>query len=941
MSGVTIWIGGPRGGRLQLALRLARRWPERPLRIVEPAAAAAGEGLAGATLALLDLRAGDGDDGQGGPGALAGALLGRIAERLLGAGCAALLVGEDHPGAVAETEAEAACAAALAALEEVAGAAGMDAGALAGGCPAAAANHSWLIAAARLGCATCLPDGRLLRANAELLEMLGAGGLEEVLGRTLEAFLARPASLVWEERDAAGVRLTEAEVDFLRADGSSLWVRLCRRPLPGPAAGGGFEIVATELSSERDVRDALAVSEQRYRRLVDAMAEGVLECGPDGQVRVWNAKAERMLGVPARGFVGRHWLAGGWEILREDGSPFPPQELPLARTLRTGEPHSDVVVGLRPPRATRSAGAEGAPGGPDAAGTRATAGAAGIRATPGTAGTRATPDAAGTKITSGAARTKATSGARPPAARAADGTLRWLSVSSRIIGRGPAGSLGAVASFSDITESRRAEEQLRLLQSAAEQTLDGIVVFEAGAPRRIVYANPAVELITGRCRAELLGSPSGLLIGPGTGRREVRRLRRCMAEGKPFRGELAFRSRGRSTGQLDLRLEPLRGPDDEITHWVGLGRDVTAQQAVLAERERLRLMISRSLLEWQQTFDAISMPVLLLDHEGRVSRLNDAARRLARRRFSECLGLRLGLLAGGEPWATAARLAAELMSGGGAAATLHEQPAQNGRTWQVRVQPQPGGGGVIVTMHDLTDLVQLQESLRQSATMSAMGMLVAGVAHEVRNPLFGLSALLEAHEAQPQPRQAFPVEPFRRGVSRLQHIMQQLLDYGQAAPLALSPQPILRTLQEAAEGCRGLARERQVEVALDAAADLPPVVMDESRILQVFLNLLDNAIRHAPAGSRVLLAAAAEGGWLVCRVEDAGPGVAAADQAKVFEPFFTRRRGGTGLGLAIVQRIVVEHGGAVACSSRAGGGTVMTVRLPRAAVRNPQPVLAF
>jgi PAS domain S-box-containing protein len=984
MSGVTIWIGEPRGGRLQVAQRLASRWPEQPLHIASPAAAAAGEGLEGCTLAILDLRPG---------GGLAGPLLGLIGERLLAAGCAALVVSDEREGAVGEAELEATYAATLAVLGGSAG------------CPAAADTRAWLIAAARLGIATTLPDGRILRTNAELLELLGAAGLEEVLGRPLETFMARPASLAWDERETGGARVLEAEVDFLRGDGSRVWARLCRRPLPGPSATAGFEVVATELSSERDIRGALAVSEQRYRRLVDAMAEGVIECGPDGQVRVWNAKAERMLGVPARGFVGRHWLASGWEIVREDGSPFPLQDLPLARTLLTGEPHSDVVVGLRP-----------------AAGSRAAAGHA-------------------------------------------ENALRWLSVSSRTIGRGPAGSLGAVASFSDITEKkklemhlarlqreetmildsvpafiwykdtenrirrvnryaaealklpaeavvgrstaelypeeaaayhrddleviatgrpklgileplrtaggeqrwvetskvpyfddsgaitgvivlaidvterRRAEDQLRLLQSAAEQTLDGIVVIHAGQPRRIVYANPAVEMITGLAQGELLGASPSLLIGAGTDQREVRRLRRCMAEGKPFRGEVTYRSRGSSSGQLDLRLEPLRGPDNEITHWVGLGRDITAQQAVLAERERLRLMISRSLLEWQQTFDAIAMPVLLLDPEGRVSRLNEAARNLAGRRFSECLGQRLPLLAGGEPWTTAARLAARMLGGSGMAPALREQPAEAGRTWEVRVHPQPGGGGVIVTLHDLTDLVALQESLRRSATMSAMGMLVAGVAHEVRNPLFGLSALIEAFESQPEPRQAFPAEPFKRGLTRLQSIMQQLLDYGQPAPLVQTPQPLLRTLQEAVEACRGLARERQVEVALAAAPGLPPVVMDESRILQVFLNLLDNAVQHSPAGSRVVLAAAAAGGWLECRVEDAGPGVAEADQAKVFEPFFTRRRGGTGLGLAIVQKIVVEHGGAVCCGSRPGGGTVMTVRLPQA-VHSGQPVLA-
>jgi signal transduction histidine kinase len=143
-----------------------------------------------------------------------------------------------------------------------------------------------------------------------------------------------------------------------------------------------------------------------------------------------------------------------------------------------------------------------------------------------------------------------------------------------------------------------------------------------------------------------------------------------------------------------------------------------------------------------------------------------------------------------------------------------------------------------------------------------------------------------------------------------------------------TPQALQKALQEAVDTCSGLTRERRVAIVLEAPADLPLVCIDENRILQVFSNLLDNAVRYSPAGGRVTLSAVAGAGWLECSVEDAGPGVAAEDLELIFEPFFTRRRGGTGLGLAIVQKIVLEHGGAVTCRSRDGGGTRMVVRLP-------------
>jgi signal transduction histidine kinase len=104
-------------------------------------------------------------------------------------------------------------------------------------------------------------------------------------------------------------------------------------------------------------------------------------------------------------------------------------------------------------------------------------------------------------------------------------------------------------------------------------------------------------------------------------------------------------------------------------------------------------------------------------------------------------------------------------------------------------------------------------------------------------------------------------------------------------------------------------------------------------MVQVFQNLLENAIQHAPRGGRVAFRAepAAEGepGGLRFVVEDAGPGFEPDDLPHVFEPFFTRRRGGTGLGLSIVQRIVEQHQGEIVAGNRPEGGAVVTVTLPR------------
>lgn len=228
---------------------------------------------------------------------------------------------------------------------------------------------------------------------------------------------------------------------------------------------------------------------------------------------------------------------------------------------------------------------------------------------------------------------------------------------------------------------------------------------------------------------------------------------------------------------------------------------------------------------------------------------------------------------------------------------------------------------------------RLAVSLQRSETMSAMGALVGGVAHEVRNPLFGILSVLEAMESRfgAAPDHQRYLEVLRDQAERLNRLMRELLEYGKPPAGERRPASLAGVLAEAAATARPAAERAGVRLRCDIAEDPAPICLDRNRLLRVFLNLLDNAVQHTPAGGRVTLAsrvvADEAGGWIECSVEDTGPGFRAEDLPRVFDPFFTRRRGGTGLGLSIVQRIVEEHGGQVVAGNGAAGG-IMTVRLP-------------
>ena len=240
-------------------------------------------------------------------------------------------------------------------------------------------------------------------------------------------------------------------------------------------------------------------------------------------------------------------------------------------------------------------------------------------------------------------------------------------------------------------------------------------------------------------------------------------------------------------------------------------------------------------------------------------------------------------------------------------------------------------------------LREAQEALRRNETLSRMGALVAGVAHEVRNPLFGISATVDAFEARfGHSQELMPfVSMLRREVSRLHQLVQGLLSYGRPPGSALLPGPLSRVLDESLELTAALAREREVRVELHVEPDLPRVRMDPGRLIQVFHNLLTNALQHSPPGSTVRLTARRltdEGATRVeCLVMDQGPGFPPEYLSRVFEPFHAYRPGGVGLGLPIVQRIVEEHHGSVSVGNGPEGGAEVRVYLPAEGRPNAAP----
>jgi len=242
-----------------------------------------------------------------------------------------------------------------------------------------------------------------------------------------------------------------------------------------------------------------------------------------------------------------------------------------------------------------------------------------------------------------------------------------------------------------------------------------------------------------------------------------------------------------------------------------------------------------------------------------------------------------------------------------------------------------------------SDRRRAERALREREQLSAMGELLSGVAHEVRNPLFAITSTVDVLEARHAGSEDMRrcIEPVRRQTQRLQQLMDDLLEFGR--PVVREPEPCrLQDVATAAqESCASLAKEHGVRVGVHVEAHLPLIPGSRRRLTQVFHNLIDNAIRHSDEGGSVdVLAGTAERDGrpgIECVVLDGGPGFREEDRSRLFQPFFSRRKGGVGIGLALVQRIVAEHHGVISADNRPEGGAAMRIWLPARGDGAPLP----
>jgi two-component system nitrogen regulation sensor histidine kinase GlnL len=353
----------------------------------------------------------------------------------------------------------------------------------------------------------------------------------------------------------------------------------------------------------------------------------------------------------------------------------------------------------------------------------------------------------------------------------------------------------------------------------------------------------------------------------------------------------------------------------------------------------------------QNVIEHMGSGLLVTDRDGRIWMVNQQGEQILGVSAAQAVGQRLlDLFPGAGPL---------LDERGGSASRELDLATPGGRTIPLgfdRSHLRAASGqaeGTIILVRDLTEMRAIQAEARRKERLATIGEVVAGVAHEIRNPLFGISSVVQilATEVKFDPAHQDLLAAMQAEIKRLSSLVEDLLHYGRPSRLDLSP----HSLEQIWDEILGLAKEElaaaRVEVTRDVAGHLPPVLADGDKLRQVFLNLLRNSVQATspggqiairlhrtpagdlPAGIRRSLALpasdqAAPREYVVSVVADTGAGIPAAALDRVFDLFFTTKSTGSGLGLPICRRIVEDHAGAIGIESTERVGTTVTVALP-------------
>lgn len=424
----------------------------------------------------------------------------------------------------------------------------------------------------------------------------------------------------------------------------------------------------------------------------------------------------------------------------------------------------------------------------------------------------------------------------------------------------------------------------------------------------------------------------------GTVRRALHYFVPCVVRGRM----VAVIGLGRSADGALLSSE-----DVEILRTVSGYVAVAIENSLLYQDQQERAGELKLLKEFNESIiESINVGLLAVDLDGRVTRLNSALEHILDLRRDSAIGKRVESLfsedfadtliqvLGKDGWRLKEirniyKLHTATRGNRALVLNIALAPLQDGQ----------GQTGALVVLEDVTTRISLEEQLQQREKLSSIGLLAAGVAHEVNTPLTGVSSytqMLLGMLGENDPKHAL-LQKVRTQAERATNIVNNLLNFSRTGSATeFGELDISRVLDDTLQLLEPQLRRSQIELVRSYDPDAPEVFGNAGKLQQVFTNLILNARDAILDGGRITVATSVtDDGSLLVEISDTGIGIAPENVAKIYDPFYTTKGvgQGTGLGLAVSYGIVQEHTGRISVESTPGRGTAFHIVLPSARMR--------
>ena len=402
-----------------------------------------------------------------------------------------------------------------------------------------------------------------------------------------------------------------------------------------------------------------------------------------------------------------------------------------------------------------------------------------------------------------------------------------------------------------------------------------------------------------------------------------------------FVSQVALAPLSRISAQLD-RISAGEFDPEPVTKAGELGQVSNKITRIGQQLRDVREIFSTLRENMNQIMSGLEDGLLLFNVEGRAVLVSPSAEKFLDVGSETLLGRKMDeIFPSGHPLAEALRIGrADQTSDLQTEQVEVELPGARGvRRVGASVQPIQENGarmGLLVTLRDLESLEKIGSQLQVSERLAALGRVTAGVAHEVKNPLNSMRVWLEVLKANlpPDAETQQASKMLDSEIDRLDRVVKTFLEFSRPVELEREEVSLPELLESVLAAAQPSITRAGVQLSKEIPTSFPPMELDRRLIEQAVLNLVLNASQSMTAGGRLTVALRRLSDTAEISIADTGPGIAPENRAKIFQLFFTTRKGGTGIGLANAFRFVQLHNGSIEFDTEVGRGTTFRIELP-------------